>query len=333
MAVTKQTYTAAANWTASGFAGAMRSAFIGANLMAEWYDSFLSGSIENRILEINYQGSKNYGKCYYWFMFTATEFKVAMASGWNATTHVPTGTQYVDYFSTSTNTLTGHTSIASSLVAATQLDIIRYTSAQNSNYSWFVLRNGAAPSPFFIAPASATIVSWLDLNKFLFHHFVAPRYKHSPSSANDMAGVTFTDYYRIGRSYRDTGWIKGAAGDYNYYATQNHPLLSYRCLSDALNGSGVTATDPVIHVPYGFSGVNPAFGSNYTPVVNGYSYSPYVLQPMPSDFGFQFSFLSSAFSFADRVVVTPGTEEWEVIDYRNNNTTTSGSPLLLARVV
>lgn len=332
MPVTKQTYTASPAWTASQAADLLQGAFVGAGLMTAWYDSFASGSVENRILEIVYQGSKTFGKCYYWFMVTTTELRIAVASGWNNVTKLPTGTQYVDYFATTTNTNANHAVVADSLATGTQLDIVRYTSNVNGSYSWFVLRNGATPVPFFIAPAESTVVNWLDLDKFLFHHFVKPNYTFNATSGNAMAAIRFSDFYRVRRSYRDAGWMQGQTSS-GYFTSTQYPLHGYRAVSSTFNGTSAQVTDANIAVPYGFSGVNPAFLTNYTPVISGYSYSPYVQQSMPVDFGLQLSFVSTAFSFGDRVVVTAGVEEWEVIDFRNNNTTTSGSPLLLAKVV
>lgn len=333
MPVVKQTYTATPTWNASAAANLLRDAFIGAGLMTAWHDSFTNGSIENRILEVIYNGSKTYGKCYYWFMIDATSIRVAIASAWNTATDVPTGTQYVDYFSTATNTTANHTVIVSSLSASTQLDVVRYTSGINADYSWFVIRNGATPVPFFIAPASAPIVSWLDLNKFIFHHFVFPEYTFNATSVAAIAQIRFLDAYVLRRSYRDGHSVLGTTGASNFIAA-TFPLHSYRSVPSYNVGATLPATNAAhISVPYGFSAGNPAFSSNYTPVIFGYSYSPYITQAMPTDFGLQFSYLSSSFAFGDRVVVSSGVEEWEVMDFRNNSTTTSGSPLLLARVV
>lgn len=334
MPVTKETYSAAPTWTVLSAANLLRDAFIDAGLMTAWHDSFTSGTIENRVLEVTYNGSKAYGKCYYWFMIEASSIRVAIASGWNTSTDVPTGTQYADFYSTATNATTGHTTVIGSLATGTQLDLVRYTSGINANYSWFVFRNGSAPVPFFIAPAAAPLVAWLDLDKFLFHHFIIPEYTFSASTATTLAEIRFLDVYRLRRSYRDGQGLRAVTGNTGFISA-NYPLHSYR---SAANVSSTTASSPVttsshIAVPYGFSQANSAFSADYTPVIFGYSFSPYITQSMPADFGLQFSYATTAFSFADRVVVTSGTEEWEVMDFRNNNTTTSGSPLLLARVV
>lgn len=334
MAVVKETYSAAPTWTASGVADLLRDAFIDAGLMTAWYDSFTNTGIENRILEVIYNGSKTYGKCYYWFMIDTTSVRVSVASGWNASTDVPTGTQYSDYYSTATNTTANHYAIISSLSTATQFDVVRYTSAIDTDYSWFVLRNGSTPFPFFIAPASAPVVTWLDLNKFLFHHIILPEYSFSASTATTLAETRFLDAYRLRRSYRDGQGLRSNTSASNYAVT-NSPLHSYRSMANNATGSASSASSTSSHiaVPYGFTQANSAFTSEYTPVIFGYSYSPYITEAMPNDFGLQFSYLSTSFSFGNRVVVSSGVEEWEVMDFRNNSTTTSGSPLLLARVV
>ena len=172
MAVTKQTYTAAPTWTASAAAALFEDAFIDGNLMTAWHDSFVNGSVENRILKVSYDATKTYGECYYWFVFTTTFIGVSVASGWNNSTNVPTGTQYLDYFATTTNITSNHSPLLSAASATTQLDLVRYTSAIDSDYSWFVIRNDAVPLPFMITPASAPIVPWIDLDKNLFHHIL-----------------------------------------------------------------------------------------------------------------------------------------------------------------
>lgn len=328
MPVTKQTYTATPTWTAANAANLLTSAFTDAGLMTGWYDSFLSttNNILNRVLEVVYDNTKTHGKCYYWFMITTSEIRIAIAGGWNATTHVPTGVLYEDYFSTATNTLENHWAIVQNLTTGTQLDVVRYTSGLNTAYSWFVIRNGASTTPFFIAPASTTVVPWLDLNKFLFHHFVRTRIQTgNPSSVN------FYDVYRVARSYRD-GQATQKSGAWFYYAVGEFSLHRYRCMANSAGG-GLNHNEPAIAVPYGFAGINSNFTTNYTPVVFGYSYSPYVQQSMPNDFGIQFNFTLASFSFGDRVVVTTGTEEWEVLAFSNGNSLSQSSPLLLARVV
>lgn len=308
--------------------------------MASWYDSFLSGSVENRILEITYDGSKTYGKCYYWFQFTTTFAGVSIASGWNASTHQPTGTQYLDFYSTATNTTANHYSIAGTLVASTEVAIVRYTSGA---HSWFVLRNGATPFSFMITPGSATIVPWLDLSKTLFHHFVTAEVSvNSSTSTFSPARCRFVSNCKLRRSFVSGQSLSGATTFANAYRDIPVYLHSFRALScfssDSSANQETFFSSPLLaatsfEAPTGISAVNPAYTSDYTPILFGISYSPYVNTPLPADFAIHFPFTATQFSFGDSIVVTAGVEEWEVLAFANNNQTTSPNPLLLARMV
>lgn len=333
MAVTKETYTATATWTASGLATLFNDAFIDAGLMTAWYDSFLSGTIENRILEITYNGAKTYGKAYYWFMFTTTSVHFSIATGWNASTHVPTGTQYLDYYSTTTNATTNHINLFSTLSTGTNAVLERYTSAANTAYTWFSFRNGADPYGFFIAPASTGIATWIDLDKVMFHHFVksVPAVL-SPTSVS-YALMEFSSQYRIRRSFWGAGALRGRTTLSSFATTLS--LKNYVGTGNTSNSSGNDGTfgQEVIYAPYGFNNTNPAYSTDYKPIINGYSYSSYITSNMPSDFGIFFNYGTTAFSFGDKIIVSAGVEEWEVIDFANNTLTDSPSSLLVNRVV
>jgi hypothetical protein len=346
MAVTKQTYSAAPTWTAAQLAQLFEDAFIDAGLMTAWYDSFLSGSVENRVLEVTYDASKTYGKCYYWFQFTTSFAGVSIASGWDAATDVPTGTQYLDFFATTTNTTANHYSIAGTLIASTQISLVRYTSG---GHSWFVLRNGSTPFPFMITPGSATIVPWLDLDKTLFHHFVTatPRVGN-PTSASSSASIRYDSVYRLRRSYV-AGYSLVSNTTISNYRDNTIPLHSYHSLANNGSNQSLVVTDggsfgtnttslwirglSTIFTPAGLNNTNPAYATDYVPVLFGISYSPYVSTPLPADFAIYFPFTATQFSFGDNVVISAGTEEWEVLAFANNNQTTSPNPLLLARIV
>jgi hypothetical protein len=333
MAVTKETYTAAATWTATQLATLFEDAFIDAGLMTAWYDSFLSGTVENRILEITYDGAKTYGKTYYWFMFTTTSIGVSVATGWNDTTGVPTGTQYLDFFATTTNATTNHTVVATDLVTGTAAEVVRYTA---SGYSWFAFRNGAAPVPFFIAPAATGIASWIDMNKVMFHHFIVPALAVSSATLAGRASIEFRSAYMLRRSYHAQGYLRGATTASAYSIVMS--TLGYLGMGNgngqANNNLNVTAVEArFIAVPYGFNNTNTAYTTNYLPVINGYSYSNYTTSNMPADFGIFFNYSATAFAFGDRVVVTAGVEEWEVYGFANNSDADTASALILARVV
>jgi hypothetical protein len=218
MAVTKETYSASPTWSAAQLAQLFEDAFIDAGLMTAWYDSFLSGSVENRVLEVTYDASKTYGKCYYWFQFTTSFAGVSIASGWDAATGVPTGTQYLDFYATTTNATTNHYSIAGTLIASTQVSLVRYTSG---GHSWFVLRNGATPFPFMITPGTATIVPWLDLDKTLFHHFVDVSLSQFATTNDSIGRIEFASRYRLRRSFVGAHGLRGETTSSNYSGQVN----------------------------------------------------------------------------------------------------------------
>jgi hypothetical protein len=345
MAVTKQTYSAAPTWTAAQLAQLFEDAFIDAGLMTAWYDSFLSGSVENRVLEVTYDASKTYGKCYYWFQFTTTFAGVSIASGWDASTDVPTGTQYLDYFATTTNTTANHYSIADTLVSGTEVNLVRYTSG---GHSWFVLRNGSTPFPFMITPGTATIVPWLDLDKTLFHHFVVPQvFVVSATTTTSSGSIRFNSFPRLRRSAFAGYGLRGITGIANGYLdpTPLHAYTSYcaqpsnTSVAQVVGNNARRFTDSTLSgvstilTPAGLNNTNPAYATDYVPVLFGISYSPYVNTPLPADFAIYFPFTATQFSFGDTVVISAGTEEWEVLAFANNNQTTSPNPLLLARIV
>jgi hypothetical protein len=267
MPVTKETYSAAAPWLASAAAQLLEDAFIDAGLMVSWYDSFLSGSVENRILQVVYDGTKTYGTCYYWFVISTSTIGVSVATGWNATTHVPTGTQYTDFYSTTTNTTANHFSLAGTLSNSTEINVVRYTSTDNPDYSWFVIRNGATPYPFMITPDSATLVPWLDLNQVFFHHAVNMLMEANAISATSVGRAHFQDIYRLRRSYAQSQGLRNVTT--NSFFAVSRRLFGYSSVgsSASSNDPSSDASNNVISVPYRLQRTNLPFASNYTPVL------------------------------------------------------------------
>jgi len=329
MAVTKETYAAAATWTAAQLATLFEDAFVDAGLMTAWYDTFLSGTVENRILEITYDGAKTYGKTYYWFTFTTTAIGVSVATGWNATTGVPTGTALLDFFSTATNTQANHYIVRTDLATGTAAELVRYTA---SGYSWFAFRNGATPTPFFIAPAATGIAPWIDLDKVLFHHFILGVLAVTSATSTSHAFIEFDSAFTLRRSYLAQGWLRARTSVASYI--KKWTVLGYMALGNSSNNTSNDNTSAThIFVPYGFNNTNTAYTTNYFPIINGYSYSSYVTSNMPADFGVFFNYGVTAFAFGDRIVVTAGVEEWEVYGFANNTSADNASALIVARVV
>jgi hypothetical protein len=333
MAVTKETYTATATWTAAQLATLFEDAFIDAGLMVAWYDSFLN-TVENRILEVDYDGSKTYGKAYYWFMFTTGGVFLHVASDWDASTDVPTGTQYVDYFSTTTNYTTNHRTLISGLTPTTTLTLTRYTSAVNTDFSWFMLRNGTTNYNFHIPDAGAPEAGWLDLNKVMFHPIFQAKATTSSQSYGQLGFRNESPAIR--RSYLSGGSLRGATNSSNYTSYYDFTAFNYIGLG---NVSNFTLNSPNgingIFLPTGFNNTNTAYATDSIPIFTGLNYTPYLTEALPSDFGVSFHFANNTMSVLDRLIVTPTTEEWEMLTVANAQSGggTSASPMFLARVV
>jgi hypothetical protein len=321
MACTKETYTATATWTASQLATLFRDAFIDAGLMTDWYDSFLSGSIENRILEVTYAGTKAYGKTYYWFMFSTTGVWLHVATGWNTATDQPTGTQYLDFFATTTNATTNHWQMFAAATSNT-VELVRYTSGVDADQSWFTIkRSGGVDRTFTIINDALTVQSWLDLSKGFFNGFV-----HVAPLIDSNSGVVQFDR---GPALRR----EIAVGTYpNNIVTRT--LCSYGVTGRAnANGAGNYGTTGFIPLPTASATANPAYTADSNPVFHSLPFHPYVAEPLPSDFGMSFHFASNAFDPGDTLVVTAGAEEWQVLAETAGTAGTVATPMFLARMV
>jgi len=353
MACTKETYTATAVWTASQLADLFRDAFIDAGLMTAWFDSFLSGSVENRILEVTYDGTKAYGKTYYWFMFDASGVYLHVATGWNASTDQPTGTQYLDYFSTATNTGANHWQVFSAPTNNT-VELVRYTSGVDTDQSWFVLKSSTTRSCFTIVNGAMTVQPWMDLAKGFFAGFsrVLPYCGGSSGTNRRFGTLTFVRGPGLRRDLTAGTHLNGITGASAYssqtaligtisYGAVGNQSNEFALNSDAFDttgasgiGASVGARPGAIILPNNFSGTNPAFTSNSNPVFHSMPFMPYITESLPADFGLTFHYATNSFSQGDTFVVSAGTEEWEVLDFAANASAVTGaSPLFLARMV
>lgn len=90
-----------------------------------------------------------------------------------------------------------------------------------------------------------------------------------------------------------------------------------------------------IYLPVGVSAANPAYTSNYSPIFTGLPYNFYIASsPMPNDFGVYFHYANNTMARGDKIIVSAGSEEWEILSVANNGTQTTGaSACFLARVV
>lgn len=331
MAVTKQVYTLTPTWTAAQLASAFESAFIDAGLMTAWHDSFLSGSVENRILAVDY-GTGTYSVTYYWFMFTTTGAFYAPCTGWNTGSDIPSGTQYLDFYSTTNNATTNHVALGPALNTATTVLVTRYSSAITSGYAWFTIRIGSNFGVFHIVRAGAPIQSWIDLDKGYF-----PGMTFVTSTLSTHQTYTrFIDPYFL---RRHAIWGSQLANSTNLsqyirsvnFAIFNSPGLHMTVGNNSQNN--LSTDNTAIVLPAHFSAVNPAYGANVNPVYTGLALNAYINEVCPADFGIGGTSNAVAIVQADKLIVTAGVEEWEYLTVASGGSTVNNQAGLLARVV
>jgi hypothetical protein len=339
MTVTKQVYTATATTTASAIAAQLRLAFIDAGLMTEWFDSFLSGTVENRVLEVTYDAGATYGKTYYWFMISAAGVVAYnVCTGWNAGTDVPTGTQYLDFFATTTNAVTNHRALITVSFTANVV-ITRYTSGTDTNVSWFVFSQGTLRSCFGIVKGGAALQSWCNLNR----GFISLLYEPSCTTFANAGAVAFRRYCSLRRELGRGIALNGSTSIADYVSSSPRTQGSeygYMGLGNASNSFSNNAAQlglqekAGIILPIGFTATNGAYTTNSSPVFHSLSYSQWLTGHMSSDFGVNMLYTANTVDLFDKLIVAAGVEEWEILDYANSATlNTSPTPLFLARVV
>ena len=332
MAVTKQTYTATATMTAATFFTQLRSAFIDAGLMTEWFDNFSNGGVENRVLEIT-NAAGTYGKTYYWFQSGGSDIYYHVATAWNAGSDVPSGTQYLDYYSTATNTATNHRTLFA-FVYSTDVKITRYTSG---NTNFFVISQGATHRCFTIVKGSGSIQTWVDFSK----GFLNLLYEVTPSVSSSWGQLSFNRYASLRRELGRGIALNGSTTVGNYTGVTNgltwgaeyaYCGLGNTSNSWAGNLGVTTATRSAIVLPIGFNGTNGAYSTDSSPVFNSLPFSQWITTTMGSDFGITMLYTANTLGIYDTITVSAGTEVWEVMAFANNATITTGAtPVMLAR--
>jgi hypothetical protein len=333
MAVTKQTYTAASTWTAAQLADIFRSAFIDAGLMTDWFDSFTNAGIENRVLRVINDGSKTYGTVFYWFMFTTAGGFVQTTLGWNAATDAPSGTQYLDYFSTATNVTTNHRQFFTA-ASTTTATLTHYTSAVNTNCTWFVARNGANLVNFLIPYGTYNATGFVNQNITAFNGALFTE----GFTNNHQSFLGFTNFAgHTRRTYLGSTALRGNTTLSEYITTgTDQVLMSYSAVGNVNNTTvnrfdGFTSVSIIL--PTAHVNTNSALAANHTPVFTSVLASAY-LPALPSDFGIAPYYASNVIAIQDTLVVTAASEEWEMIRVVNNaSNVDAGRIMLLARTV
>ena len=354
MAVTKQTYTALANWTASNAADLFKDAFIDAGYMTDWHDSFTQGTYQFRVLEIEHDATKTYGSSFYYFAFSTSEFGVSLASGWDAAGSIPTGTQFIDYHSLpsaiassgtglnarATSLSAGNNGSTFSLSATSDLFLDRYTSSDDTKQSWFILRNGTnIARPFAILHKNTTLQPWLDLDKGVISGFLT-----ADAVVPFRAGVlSFRQQENIrrclvfGQALRGNIQLAGNAIfhniNYNSHAYQglgivsNSANLNYGSFISLQGHGGIT-------LPVGKNSANPAFLTDYIPICTDLPWSIWTPTRLADDFAVYMHYASNTIAYGNKFIVQAGINEWETLSFANNAVINDGaSATFLARVV
>lgn len=319
MAVTKQTYNLNGTWTASQLADLVKQAFIDAGYMTDWFDSFTSGTVENRIWRVVNNVSATYGTVYYWFMFTTSGIFVSSTLTWNATTHVPTGTQYRDYFSTTTNSTTNHTTLltASSTVNTT---ITRYTSQENTSATWFVFRNSTNSGVYLFTQGAFTANASINQNVWAYTNIITPSVSTSQQSS-------YCFLYNIAHQTRRT-WLGGGtkANTFKDRYVDSWALIRFAAFGNtATIDNQSLLTVPSVWLPVAHT-ASDSYGATTAviPVYTGYPIH-YSLPLAPNDFAIAPCYESTLPVLGDTYVITAGTEEYEILASSN----AGGSKILL----
>jgi len=345
MAVTKQTYTALANWTASQAADLFKDAFIGAGYMTDWHDSFVQGTREFRVLKIEHDATKTYGSSFYYFAFTTSECGVSLASGWDTTGNVPTGTQFLDYHllpsafvSTPNRSMTFLSADASgaaiALSSTSNLNLDRYTSGSDTKQSWFILRQGTNISrPFTILHKNTVLQPWPDLDKGVISGLIV-----ASATTSNRAGLLS---FRLSENIRRC-LVLGTAlrGDTSTSAAGRLHNIGHRAYT--YQGLGSASNDTLLNygglegiaLPVGKNSANPAFLTDYVPICTDLPWAIWTPTRLANDFAVYMHYASNTIAYQDKFIVQAGINEWETLSFANNVVINDGaSATFLARVV
>jgi hypothetical protein len=341
MAVTKQLYTQANSgaYNPTAFFAQLRLAFIDAGYMTEWYDAYGSTSTPNRVLEVVWDASKTYGKLYYHFQAVnySPSVYLRVSTGWDAANHVPTGTQYLDWVISNGSTINGH--ILCQHADSTDLVIRRYSTSLGNQFSWFTVSINTNHWNFGIVKPSPTFQPWVDLNKgcvnLMYHanaftganrgtiNFI--RYnslRREIGRGTALNGSTSVEDY-FGSTY---GWSHGSEYAYTSFGKGSNQWIA--------NAGGFTTQSTAIVLPSGFSEVNGAFSADQNPVFHSLPFSQMITNNLTADFGVAMIYNANTVQPYDKLVVTAGVEEWEVITRANSGNLNNGAtPVFCARVV
>jgi hypothetical protein len=343
MAVTKETYTLNANWTADQAADLLKDAFIDAGYMADWHDSFtIAGGRLARVLRIQYDSTKTYGTSFYIFYFQVGFIRVTLASGWDTSTDLPTGTQFLDFISLPSSYTTSDSSSARNTTpvfsgsTTSNLILTRYTSNDDAKQSWLVFSQGTNVSqPFSVLHKNTVLHSWLDLDKGMISGYL----RVAALEANSAGAVAFRTDQAVRRCLLIGTAFRGATQDSDFVLINynNYLYSGVGSVSGSTTGNigfGRVNSGSAVLLPVGKNSANPAFTTDYIPICTDLPWSMWTPTRLADDFAVYMHYASNTIAYQNKFIVQAGINEWETLAFENNATVNDGaSATFLARIV
>ena len=320
MAVDKQAYAAIAPWTVTTVCDFFEEAFIDAGLMTAWYDSFTADGREHRVLEVTYNAAKDYGKTYYWFTINGVGVWMRTAPVWDALNHRPDGVQYVDW---RVQNMTDMNEVPLLLTISNSIScsLTRYTSGTRS---FFVLRSGFTHNNFTIDPSDTAFRSFYNLD-----------YGYHSGIWQVRLASRYAGFWSVYRTRRDL--LLGGSMNASGYGYSDAVMVNLFCLPvNYGNYYYQTMPDNGYVLPGWNKFANPSIpASGFNPVFTGMVPSSVITTPLPDDFGITAIKNSNLLAIQDNATVTPGIEEYEVLNFLNGNIAegVTNNPVFLARTI
>lgn len=351
MAVTTASYSQNPTYTATNFADKVKDALIASGHMTDWYDSTSNGALQHRVLEVVYDGSKTYGKTYYWFIFSGADMFMHVCTGWNVSSHIPAGqggagTIYEDWLSTTMSTTSNHLRISGAFNATQTLTIKRYT---YGTFTVFLFVNGTTNFNLFI-DRTAPLAAFIDLDREIYMGamFARVRIVGYVALANFQSFPIRLKRTLLGRMMRGSIYNYGndssGSPPYSSAITQSESIVSnivYGAVGNEIDNTANYATSNLhyIMLPNGFTNVNPSNTTNVLPPFEALLLSPYSALTLPvSGSGGEFIFYpiysNNTLQVGATVVVSAAVEEYEIIAVVNSTAiNTRPSMAICARTV
>lgn len=333
MAVEKQIYTVLPPWTQDELAGAFLNAFVDAQLMINWTDSFLSGVHENRILQVTTAPERTYGMAGYWFNFTTDGFYLQPVGGWDPVTHSPTGSQHYDYINNDAQRTDEDTRKKIVTLQNTQnVELTRYTSSIDPTFSWFLVQQGTTAVNFHIGGVNEKPIGFLDQDLFRYWNWL----QCGTDTSGNAGRVWFYRRFRTRRSYPG----QDSNGDTGYYrrrmVTHTETTHVYTAQGYGNASARSYATGNWV-VPFLESDAISGLSVDRKAIMTRITPSIYSQNLFPDDFAISFHGNDNTMERQDRLIVEQNVEEWEIIWRSNNGLSPSTgyypSPLFICRVV